>query len=315
MQTKAVTKTGEAQKSFEALEELARRYGMDSARLTLALRSTVLPKVKDPNTKELREPTVGEVLGFVVTANAYKLNPFLKEIYAFPDKKGGMTPIVGVDGWLRLMHRNPLFNGIEFSFGPRVERDIQVDQWENGRKTTVEKTIEGPEWCTARVHVKGKDFPFEVTEFFSECYRPTEPWNTMPYRMMRNKVTVQGGRVAFGFGGIYDEDEARDQAPRDVDFENVQMPDLGPVDAPPESLGDVTKKLTKTKRSRPEPEPDETEDVAAAEEASHEPDPLEEWLASPEHDPEKIRAAVAKDGLQKVLVRLREGWYRLDGGK
>jgi hypothetical protein len=38
----------------------------------------------------------------------------------------------------------------------------------------------------------------------------------MPARMLRHKALMQGVRVAFGFGGVYDEDEARDVAMRDV---------------------------------------------------------------------------------------------------
>ena len=38
----------------------------------------------------------------------------------------------------------------------------------------------------------------------------------MPRRMLRNKVIVQAIRVAFGIGGIYDEDEATDITVRNI---------------------------------------------------------------------------------------------------
>ena len=39
--------------------------------------------------------------------------------------------------------------------------------------------------------------------------RATEPWK-MASRMLRHKSLIQAARVAFGFSGIHDEDEARD---------------------------------------------------------------------------------------------------------
>jgi hypothetical protein len=55
-----------------------------------------------------------------------------------------------------------------------------------------------------------------VTEYFEECKRGTEPWNQMPRRMLRNKAIIQAIRVAFGVGGILDEDEASDVSVRNV---------------------------------------------------------------------------------------------------
>ena len=56
----------------------------------------------------------------------------------------------------------------------------------------------------------------EITEYFSECHRNTDPWNQMPRRMMRNKAIIQAVRVAFGVAGIHDEDEAEDIGMRNV---------------------------------------------------------------------------------------------------
>lgn len=210
------------QSAVQAMNELAARYSMDAAALTAALKATVLPQVKDPKTKQYRDPTMGEVYGFVLTANAYRLNPFLKEIYAFPNKHGGMSPVVGVDGWISLMQRHPDFDGIEFEWGDEVDYRGHT----------------GPEFVTVRIRRKNLGHPIEVTEFFAECYRDTDPWNQMPRRMMRNKGIVQGGRVAFGFTGIYDEDEARDQAPREVEVEQAEE-----APAPMRTLDDVAKRL------------------------------------------------------------------------
>ena len=39
-----------------------------------------------------------QMTALLVVANAYGLNPWTKEIYAYPDKQNGIVPVVGVDG-------------------------------------------------------------------------------------------------------------------------------------------------------------------------------------------------------------------------
>jgi hypothetical protein len=57
---------------------------------------------------------------------------------------------------------------------------------------------------------RDRSHPTVVQEFYSETYRNTEPWNQMPSRMLRHKAFKECARLAFGFSGITDEDEARD---------------------------------------------------------------------------------------------------------
>lgn len=123
-----------------------------------------------------------------VAAN-YGLNPFTKEIYAFPDK-GGIVPVVGVDGWARIINSNPQFDGMDF------EQDAES--------------------CTCIIHRKDRGHPTKVTEWMSECKRETQPWKSHPKRMLRHKAMIQCARLAFGFAGIFDEDEAQRIVERDV---------------------------------------------------------------------------------------------------
>jgi len=60
----------------------------------------------------------------------------------------------------------------------------------------------------------------------AECKRNTQPWQSHPRRMLRHKAMIQCARLAFGFAGIYDQDEAE----RIVDKE-VSQPsaDTGPA--------------------------------------------------------------------------------------
>lgn len=118
----------------------------------------------------------------LVVANQYNLNPWTKEIYAFPDKNNGIVPVVGVDGWSRIINDNPAFDGMEFA--------------------------QDDDSCTCKIYRKDRKHPISVTEYMSECNRKVGPWQSHPKRMLRHKAMIQCARVAFGFGGIYDQDEA-----------------------------------------------------------------------------------------------------------
>jgi phage recombination protein Bet len=125
----------------------------------------------------------------IVAAN-YGLNPWTKEIYAFPDKNNGIVPVVGVDGWSRIINTHPQFDGMDF-----------------------EQDAEG---CTCIIHRKDRGHPIKVTEYLSECKRPTQPWQSHPKRMLRHKAMIQCARLAFGYVGIFDQDEAERIAEVDV---------------------------------------------------------------------------------------------------
>lgn len=167
-----------------ALSLMAEKYSVEPAKLLETLKSTVFKGASNE-----------ELLALVVVANQYRLNPLTKEIYAFPAKGGGIVPVVSVDGWLRMMNDHPQFDGIE-------HRD---DHDESGNLIS----------CTAIIHRKDRNHPTIVTEYLAECQRATDPWK-MKHRMLRHKATIQCARVAFGFSGIKDEDEAERIVERDV---------------------------------------------------------------------------------------------------
>lgn len=124
-----------------------------------------------------------QMTALIVVANQYGLNPWTKEIYAYPGKNGDIVPVVGVDGWARIINSHPEFDGIEF------------EQTEDA--------------CTCIMYRKDRSRPIKVTEWMDECRNPnTQPWKTHPRRMLRHKAMIQCARLAFGFGGIFDKDEA-----------------------------------------------------------------------------------------------------------
>ena len=124
-----------------------------------------------------------QMAALMVVANQYNLNPFTKELYAFPDKNNGIVPVVGVDGWSRIINSHPQFDGIEFE--------------------------QNDESCTCIIYRKDRNRPIKVTEWMAECRRSViGPWQSHPRRMLRHKAMIQCARLAFGYGGIYDQDEA-----------------------------------------------------------------------------------------------------------
>ena len=142
----------------------------------------------------------------LIVANQYKLNPWTSEIYAFPSN-GSIVPVVGVDGWARIINGNSQFDGMEF------EQDAES--------------------CTCKVYRKDRSHPVSVTEFMEECKRDTKPWKSHPRRMLRHKAMIQAARLAFGFAGIYDEDEAeRIKDAKDGVSEGQASPFTGDKDNP-----------------------------------------------------------------------------------
>ncbi len=164
---------GGAPARASVMNALAAKLECDPQKLMPMLKKTVFATCR----------TDEEFMAMCMVANTYGLNPILKEVYAFPGKNGSVMPIVGVDGWIKLMNANPAFDGIDFE--------------------------EGADHCTATIYRKDRAHPVRATEWLTECMGTTEPWKRWPRRMLRHKAMIQCARIAFGFGGIYDEDEAR----------------------------------------------------------------------------------------------------------
>lgn len=214
--SKAVAKTVN---NARLLQKVGSRYGLDPAKVYETLCKTAF--------KEARSQE--EVIALLVVADQYKLNPFTREIYAFPAKGGGVVPIVGIDGWLRIINDHPEFDGMEFQ--------------ESEEKVVVGKGKPAPEWMECIIHRKDRNHPTIVREYLEEVYRDTQPWNQTTARFLRHRCIMQCGRVAFGFGGIVDPNDAEMAA--DFDFEGVAI-----EIEPPQPIGksDWKKLIAQAKR-------------------------------------------------------------------
>lgn len=191
-----------------AIEALAERLQVTSGVLQQTLRATAFSECK----------TDAEFVAAVIVANTYKLNPLLRELYVFPGKSGGVVPVVPIDGWISLVNRHRDDNG---------ELDHDGVELTENRSETANVSGTKVDSITAKFFIKGKTHPVVVTEYMAECYDGSkQPWKKWPIRMLRHKAYIQGARVAHGFSGIYDEDEAERirQAQSDLTLPQIQMP-------------------------------------------------------------------------------------------
>jgi len=208
-----------------ALAVMAGRFNMEPQKLYGTLKNTIFKGASDE-----------ELQALVIVANSYNLNPMTREIFGFSGKGGGIVPVVSVDGWCRIINEHPQMDGVEFEFA--------IDQ--NGALNS----------CTAIIYRKDRSHPTRVTEFLAEVRRNTEPWK-MEHRMLRHKALIQCARVAFGFSGIYDEDEAEriKVANAHVVATNA-LPVFGPTqDQPEQEVAPKARRRTIKAEAQPEPEP------------------------------------------------------------
>ena len=112
---------------------MANKYGVDANKLLLTLKATAFRG----------DVSVEQLMALLVVADQHDLNPWTKEIYAFPDKRGGIVPVVGIDGWARIINSNTAFDGMEFAEGPLVAKQI-------------------PEWIECVIYRKDRAHPVRV---------------------------------------------------------------------------------------------------------------------------------------------------------
>lgn len=165
--------------STSVLVRMGQRYGVDPDKMLGTLKETAF---KGNVSNE-------QMMALLVVADQYGLNPWTKEIYAFPAQGGAIVPVVGVDGWSRIINTNPEFDGMDFTDGELNDKQV-------------------PSWIECAIFRKDRSHPIKVKEYFAECARDVGPWKSHPRRMLRHKAMIQCARLAFGFAGIFDQDEA-----------------------------------------------------------------------------------------------------------
>jgi len=178
------------------LVQVAQQCAIKPAELQEVLMKTVMPNNSKPE----------NVTAFLAVAKQHNLNPLTREIYAFPAKSGGISVVMSVDGWNKIMNQHPQFDGIEFNHATD----------EKGQVVSV----------TATIYRKDRQRPTVVTEFLSECNTGSQPWKQYPSRMLRHAAMKQAIRLAFGLSGITPEPETTEEeeppAPKVINPEGSQ---------------------------------------------------------------------------------------------
>ncbi|MGH8553367.1 MAG: phage recombination protein Bet [Methylococcales bacterium] len=191
------------------LAKMAARFSVDPQKMLVTLKSTAFKTAKGDITNE-------QMMALLVVADQYGLNPWTKEIFAFPDKENSIVPVVGLDGWARIINMHDQFDGMEFH---------QDDKS-----------------CTCTIYRKDRSHPTSITEEMAECRRSTGPWGSHPRRMLRHKAMIQCARLAFGYVGIYDQDEAERIIEKDI------TPSTIVVDVPQMSRTETVKEKLRAKK-------------------------------------------------------------------
>ena len=169
------------------------------------------------------------------TCARYGLNPLTKEAHAFISG-GKLQMIIGIDGWTKIMLRQPDYDGVEFDY-----------EWDGKSLLSV----------TTKIYSKDRARPTCITEWMSECKQAkSDAWSKYPNRMLRNKSLGQCVRVAFGISEVIDDDEAgrirsntpaeRDITPKpSVNFTdiNIIMAECGDLKTLKSACGDIKKEL------------------------------------------------------------------------
>jgi phage recombination protein Bet len=234
---------------------MASRFGVEPNKMLATLKATAFRG----------EVSNEQMMALLIVAEQYHLNPWVKEIYAFPDKNNGIVPVVGVDGWLRILNEHPQFNGIEFKDGPVTKDGL-------------------PEWIECTIYRRDREHPIVTREYMAECKRATGPWSSHPRRLLRHKSLIQCARIAMSFVGIYDQDEAE----RIVEGEATLMPAASAeITAINEAVRPAETKADKAKRAEAKTEAADVVEITFAAIA------------------ERINAATTSDELDLVADLLR----------
>ena len=176
------------QRGFSLLEHFGKIQGIAADRVLNILRATAFRVKKgDPPASE------EELIQLLAVSRVYNLNPFTKEIYAYRGRDGVIVPIIGFDGWVRIVEAQPTYRGHNM-----------VNGWSDDKGP---KGAELGFYYECTMHRSDRDHPVVRRVYFNENVRDTDPWNNMPTRMLMIRAYIQTARAAFGLGGIYDPDE------------------------------------------------------------------------------------------------------------
>jgi len=183
----------------KALTVIAQNTGTTEEEITDVLRGMIV-SAKNQHGAQASNAELAVITGVCAT---YGLNPLVKECAAFISG-GKLQIVVMIDGWYKLVNRQPDYDGVEFEDHFNDKGDLVS--------------------TTCKMYLKTRGRPVCVTEYLAECRDPkSSVWQKWPARMLRHKAFIQAARMAFGISEVVDDDEAaritgsrNDRAEKDI---------------------------------------------------------------------------------------------------
>jgi hypothetical protein len=178
---------------------IAADYGMEVQPFIAAVKGVVFP----PADRNGNAPTEAQLVAYLSVCKRYGLDPFVKQLWPFPQKSGGFVPVASYDGWLYILNQQDQYDGDEYE-------EVFDDKG---------NLIAG----VIRIFRKDRTRPITKKCFLSEWKRNTEPWNNQPHHMLELRTRSQGARLAFNISGIIDEDEAQYMEAHNITAESQEI--------------------------------------------------------------------------------------------
>lgn len=168
----------------KALTVIAQNTGTTEEEITDVLRGMIV-SAKNQHGAQASNAELAVITGVCAT---YGLNPLVKECAAFISG-GKLQIVVMIDGWYKLVNRQPDYDGVEFEEHFNDKGDLVS--------------------TTCKMYLKTRGRPVCVTEHMTECRdQKSSVWQKWPARMLRHKAFIQAARMAFGISEVVDDDEA-----------------------------------------------------------------------------------------------------------
>ena len=231
----------------DLVARFAERYGFGEDELLNTLAQTAFRQQNGAL------PSREQLMSLLSVADTYGLNPFIRQVWALSDRKGGVLPVISIDGWVSIMNSYPQSDGMQFSYPDELitfDDDMKACH----------------PWMECVIFRKDREHPIRVREYLDELYRPAVikngkkfpgPWQTCPKRMLRHKCQIQGIRIAYGLSGLFEPDEAE----RILETQMGEpVPDLREVES---KLAVPDSDLEKEKPQPVPPEPDVLDEALA----------------------------------------------------
>lgn len=191
------------------------------------------------NGKDAKNVSQMDVFTFLVNCKQLNLNPLAKQIYGFVSK-GKVVNIISIEGFTEIANRNPNYDGVDFEFGPLVEKELTYSKndYFNGQKNTKLVTVKRKvaDWIKCIIYRNDRHHPVSVTTFFDESNTGTEPWATKPMQMLQNRAFANSVKKAFSINGYLEKEEFIEDVPYIVAGESGNVPPAPVLPCKPDAL-------------------------------------------------------------------------------